>query len=158
MTQRALTIVADTREQNPLIFPRLLVIDGVGRLLTVARKTMQTGDYTIEGYEAECCVERKATLSEIANNLLTADRNRALTALQRLAAIPHPLLVVEQGPGALIRPSKYAPNPAEALDALMRVLANLHIPLWLIGNCTLPASRRNAGELIVRWMCAQCRI
>lgn len=53
------TIIVDTREQQPWEFAHH----------TTALKKLDTGDYSIEGMESILCIERKKSVSEIANNI-----------------------------------------------------------------------------------------
>jgi ERCC4-type nuclease len=53
------TVIVDTREQQPWSFQHNA---------TASRK-LDTGDYSIEGLENILCIERKKSVSEIANNI-----------------------------------------------------------------------------------------
>ena len=53
-------IIVDTREQKPWVF---------SDCNTIAKK-LDTGDYSIEGLESLLCIERKNSVSEIANNII----------------------------------------------------------------------------------------
>lgn len=57
------TVIKDTREQDGWFFSEYDRCEGmeVG--------TLHTGDYTLKGFEDVVCVERKASVSEIATNL-----------------------------------------------------------------------------------------
>ena len=58
-------VIKDTREKNGWFFspnPR-------EKCLGMEVATLKTGDYTLEGYEDVFCIERKASVSEIALNL-----------------------------------------------------------------------------------------
>ena len=57
------TVIKDTREQDGWFFSPYDKCDGmeVG--------TLHTGDYTLKGFEDIVCVERKASVTEIAMNL-----------------------------------------------------------------------------------------
>jgi ERCC4-type nuclease len=55
-----LKIVIDTREQQPWEFSRCVT----------ASKKLDTGDYSLEGYEHLLCIERKKSVGEIANNIV----------------------------------------------------------------------------------------
>jgi|TARA_Y100001937_G_scaffold103417_1_gene142585 ERCC4-type nuclease len=57
------TVVRDTREQQGYFFKKFNTCQG-----TVQRK-LDTGDYSILGMEDKVCIERKASVSEIALNL-----------------------------------------------------------------------------------------
>jgi hypothetical protein len=52
-------IVVDTREQKPWAFAECNTV----------HKKLDTGDYSIEGLENFLCIERKNSVSEIANNI-----------------------------------------------------------------------------------------
>jgi len=52
-------IIVDTREQKPWAFASCNTI----------KKKLDTGDYSIEGLENVLCIERKNSVSEIANNI-----------------------------------------------------------------------------------------
>ena len=56
MSRRAdqpITIIQDTREQTPLDFSHLPNV-------TVVRRTLETGDYSLDGHVREICIERKS--------------------------------------------------------------------------------------------------
>ena len=53
------TIIVDTREQLPWDFEEN----------TIAKEKLDTGDYSVKGLEDILCIERKRSVSEIANNL-----------------------------------------------------------------------------------------
>ena len=57
------TVIKDTREQDGWIFSPYDKCDGM------EIDTLHTGDYTLRGFEDVVCVERKASVSEIATNL-----------------------------------------------------------------------------------------
>ena len=57
------TVIKDTREQDGWIFSPYDMCDGM------EVNTLHTGDYTLRGFEDVVCVERKASVSEIAINL-----------------------------------------------------------------------------------------
>lgn len=149
-----LTVIVDTREQRPLMFPKVVVIGGKGRLVKVVSRKLDAGDYALAGAEDVCVVERKGSISEICKNMSCFDSARQNSSFERLAKVRHPVILVEQTLGDLLRPSKYAPNPAESLDALFAMIIAHGILPWLVGNCDLPAKRRIVGELVLRLMVA----
>lgn len=55
--------------------------------------TLKTGDYTIKGYENLVTIERKKSVSEVANNLKEARFERELVRMQE--EIIHPFLLME---------------------------------------------------------------
>lgn len=152
--RREITVLVDTREKLPILFPETLVIRGKGRIVTVRRKTLRVGDYKLQGAERQVVVERKGSLPEIAKNMLDSnDRIRQFAAFDRLAAAAeYPILLLERTPGHLLRPSTYAPDPGRAVDALLEATMSRGIHLWLVGQCSLAAKRRLVGELLLRAM------
>jgi ERCC4-type nuclease len=81
-------IYRDTREQNPWKF--------IARkpCLGMEDKKLDTGDYTISGFEDRVVIERKASSAELANNL-THDWKRFQKELKRLIHFDHSLIVCE---------------------------------------------------------------
>mgnify|MGYP003636201899 FL=1 len=57
------TVIKDTREQEGWFFTSYDRCEGM------EVNTLHTGDYTLKGFEDVVCVERKASVSEIATNL-----------------------------------------------------------------------------------------
>tara|TARA_R100001377_G_C3193301_1_gene111503 strand:- start:1756 stop:2340 length:585 start_codon:yes stop_codon:yes gene_type:complete len=57
------TVIKDTREQDGWFFTSYDRCEGM------EVNTLHTGDYTLKGFEDVICVERKASVSEIATNL-----------------------------------------------------------------------------------------
>jgi ERCC4-type nuclease len=82
MTKDPFTIIVDTREQLPWEF---------GFHIT-AKKKLDTGDYSIEGFEHLLAIERKKSASEIANNIT---ESRFKDVLDRLGRIPHSFILME---------------------------------------------------------------
>lgn len=76
------TIIVDTREQMPWEFG----------FHNTAKRKLDTGDYSMEGYESLFTIERKKSVSEIANNL---SENRFKDVLERLGQIPHSFMIME---------------------------------------------------------------
>lgn len=74
-------IIVDTREKQPYAFKEDFVV-----------AKLDTGDYSIEGYENIFTVDRKATVSELAGNLTTARFKREL---ERMSKIKHSYLLLE---------------------------------------------------------------
>jgi hypothetical protein len=76
------TIIVDTREQMPWEFG----------FHTTSKKKLDTGDYSIQGMESIFTIERKMSVSEIANNIT---ENRFKDVLNRLNKIPHSYFIME---------------------------------------------------------------
>jgi DNA excision repair protein ERCC-4 len=82
MNKDPFIIIVDTREQTPWEF---------GYHDTAKRK-LDTGDYSIEGFEDLLAIERKKSVSELATNL---SESRFVDVLDRLSKIPHSYMVFE---------------------------------------------------------------
>ena len=76
------TIIIDTREQQPWEFG----------LHATSKKKLDTGDYSIEGLEQLLTIERKKSVSEIANNIT---ESRFKDVLQRMSIIPYKFMLFE---------------------------------------------------------------
>lgn len=87
-TQKEITyeVLRDTREQQGWTFSRSKAV------LSITDTKLDTGDYTITGMEKLLCIERKATTSEIANNIC---QKRFYDELDRMIAIPHRFIICE---------------------------------------------------------------
>ena len=80
--QDEFTIIVDTREQMPWEFG----------YHTTSKQKLDTGDYSIQGFESLFTIERKMSVSEIANNIT---ENRFKDVLERLSKIPHAFMIME---------------------------------------------------------------
>jgi len=114
--------IVDTREQNPLSFRRFK-----GWFARIQHRALPLGDYSIEGMEDSCVVERK-DLADLIHSF-TTNRKVFVDRLRRMSYLPHALLVVT-APLSEIK-SEYphrAANPNRIAQSLIAVLAGLRIP------------------------------
>ena len=86
------TIIRDTREKEGYTFEpsntRYHTCKGL-----IDRK-LDTGDYSIEGLEDRLCIERKASVVELAGNV-GHDRQRFLNEIERMKEFPHKYIILE---------------------------------------------------------------
>lgn len=82
MSHDPFIVVIDTREQMPWEFG----------FHTTSKRKLDTGDYSIEGLEDVLAIERKRSVSEIANNL---SESRLKDVLERLSKIKHSFILLE---------------------------------------------------------------
>ncbi len=54
--------------------------------------SLKTGDYSIKGFENEICIERKASVSELASNIT---EKRFQREIERMSEIRHPFIFLE---------------------------------------------------------------
>jgi ERCC4-type nuclease len=114
--------IIDTREQIPLSFRRFR-----GWFAKIEHRALSLGDYSVEGMEDSCIVERK----DLADLIQSFTTNRAvfIKRLKRMSERQHSLLVVT-APLTEIK-SEYpyrAANPNRITQSLIAVLAGLRVP------------------------------
>jgi DNA excision repair protein ERCC-4 len=99
-------VVIDTREQLPYEFE-----DSITR-------TLQTGDYSLFGYEDQITVERKTKAD--AYGTIGRGRTRFIKELERLSEIDYSAIVVESSLSDFIEPPRFSQlNPKSALNSLL---------------------------------------
>jgi len=91
-TDDKITIIEDSREQNPLSF------DGF-RDVNVVRQGLKTGDYSIQGYEDRVCFERKA-IGDAVSTLING-HTRFLKEMERMRDFEANYILIERSPSVL---------------------------------------------------------
>lgn len=74
------SIIRDTREQNGWKFSDMI------------SQKLDTGDYTLQGFEDILCIERKASVSELANNISDP---RFWREMERMRSYPYKFIICE---------------------------------------------------------------
>lgn len=158
---RTITVLIDSRERFPLLFPKNLEYYTGPRsrrkVIEVREKrcTMSEGDYAIAGLERHCLIERKGSLRELHSNLMTRDRGRFLRAIERMvAATEVPYLLLDMSPADMFRATKEVENPYRVFDCLGQVVAQYGLRMWYAGNCKHHTARRNLGSQVLRTILA----
>lgn len=158
---RRLTVLIDKREKLPITFPASLKfwpdrgLRPVFVPVSTKKVTMKAGDYALKGFEDTCLIERKGSVRELHNNLLTKDWARCQRAFNKLyLATTHPCLLLEIPTSDFLRVTKEVPNPERVFDILTRVVRKYGFQLWFAGNCKHPRTRRALGEQMIRVMLA----
>ena len=85
MESESFTVLVDTREKKPWTLAS-------SRILGMEHRKLDTGDYTIKGYEHLLCIDRKASVQEVVNNVREP---RFAKELLRIRKFPHAFLVME---------------------------------------------------------------
>ena len=99
-------VVIDTREQLPYKFE-----DSITR-------TLQTGDYSLFGYEDQITVERKTKAD--AYGTIGKGRTRFIKELERLREIDYSAIVVEASLSNFVEPPRFSQlNPKSAINSLL---------------------------------------
>lgn len=137
----SMTIICDTREQNPYDFKRFQV--------EVTRAGLKTGDYSLPGLEALAAVERKALDDLI--SCLTVGRDRFERELDRARGMACFAVVVESSMEDVAR-HRYASrmDPHAALQSVLAFQVRYNVPfIW--------AGSRQGGEYVTHWMLQKFR-
>ena len=99
-------VVIDSREQLPYEFE-----DSITR-------TLQTGDYSLFGYEDQITVERKTKAD--AYGTIGKGRTRFIKELERLREIDYSAIVVEASLSNFVEPPRFSQlNPKSAINSLL---------------------------------------
>ncbi|MBI4480470.1 MAG: hypothetical protein HY651_10650 [Acidobacteria bacterium] len=116
------TVIVDTREQIPFSFARFR-----GWFNGVKRKALTVGDYSIEGLEDVCTVERK-DLPDLIHSF-TTDRAVFVKRLRLMSRYPHRLLVVT-APLSVVksRYGAFSTDPNRITQSLIATLAGAGVP------------------------------
>lgn len=121
MTDNEFTIVIDTREQRPYVFPGAVV------------QTLPTGDYSVVGLEDRVTVERKSKAD--AYSSLGNGRARFRREVERLAEFDYAAIVIEDTvPGFLNRPPHSKMNPRSAIGSLLAWSVRYRVPVFFAGD------------------------
>lgn len=151
-----LIIIVDTREKRPMPLPAHLPTRYRTYKVHVVREALPTGDYLLEGFRSGTLIERKGSLREVAQNVLSEDRRRFLACLDRLAEASRPVLFLEGCPASFARLADRDPTLRGAIDELLLLLDERRIELLMLPTKGA-AQRRQAGEWIVRRLLSQMR-
>ena len=89
---RPFTIIKDTREKQGYTFAASRTKYHACKGMVVRK--LDTGDYSVEGLEDKVCIERKASVVELANNV-GVSRRRFDAEIERMKEFPHRFLVLE---------------------------------------------------------------
>jgi ERCC4-type nuclease len=114
--------IVDTREQNPLSFRRFR-----GWFERIEYRALRLGDYSVQGMEDSCTVERK----DLADLIQSFTGNRAvfINRLRRMSELPYSLLIVTAPLSEIKSEYPYwGTNPNRITQSLLAVLAGLRLP------------------------------
>ena len=114
--------IIDTREQNPLSFRRFR-----GWFADIEERALPLGDYSVDGMEHSCVVERKDLAVLISS--FTSNRSVFINRLRRMSDRPQSLLVITASLTEIKSEYPYrAANPNRITQSLIAVLAGLRVP------------------------------
>lgn len=121
----AVTLVIDTREQQPFAFSA----PGVRTI----RRALATGDYSVEGLEERVAVERK-TLDDLVGSLIRS-RERFLREVRRLEAIEARCIAVEASWNDIAE-RRYTGgiHPRAVFGAVLSLIVDHGVPVYFLSN------------------------
>ena len=128
------TIIIDTREQRPLAFKQLPTL----------RSTLETGDYSIKGWEKKFTVERKSIPDLVRS--VTLDRERFIRELERIIEYEFRRLLIVGSPST-VRAGNYRSRatPKSIFGSIHAFEMRYNLPIvWT-------EDRYAGGKLIERW-------
>jgi ERCC4-type nuclease len=120
-----ITVVVDTREQEPYTFDP--------RSVAVIRRALPAGDYSIEGHEDSVAVERK-TLEDFVSTVIRS-RKRFKRELQRLSGYAAACVVVEADLSDILG-GRYrsGANPNAVLGTVLSIVVDFDIPVFFCSD------------------------
>ena len=136
------TVIQDTREKEGWYFSEYDKCSGM------ESGTLKTGDYTLKGFEEMVCIERKASTSEIAQNL-GKKKDPFQAEMDRMKEYPFAFLICEFSMDDLLRFPDGSNVPKSARSQvritgkyLLKCLVEFQ--LWYNVKILLCGSKKNA--------------
>ena len=112
--------IVDSREQEPYEFDPETV--------EVKRHALNAGDYSLEGFEDQVCIERKS-LADYVQSVIK-QRDRFLKEVKKLSEIPHSCIVVECDLSDIMgKRYRSGVHPNSVLGATLSLLIDHNIPV-----------------------------
>jgi len=149
---KTLTVLVDSREKRPLLFPSTLKVwtRNKGQLVQVETRVakLDAGDYLLEGHEGKAVIERKGSVRELAQNLLSGDQRRQGRAFRRLAeSCKHPYLFLHTTATSMLGRNEWNEDPDRLIQKLAWVLDKFGFHFMLVPLTSSAASRRLVGTV-----------
>lgn len=134
------TIVVDTREQEPYSFPPAR--------FTTERRALPAGDYSLAGLEHQVAVERK-TAEDFVHTVIR-DRERFRRELLKLAEYDRACVVVEAGLDDILSGAYHSgAHPASVVGAALSIIVDYGVPVFFCSN--RQCARRFVEEYLLRY-------
>ena len=133
------TVVVDTREQEPYSFPP--------RRFLVERRALPAGDYSLAGLEHVVAVERK-TVEDFVHTVIR-DRDRFRKELLKLAEYDRACVVVEAGLDDLLSGAyRSGAHPSSVVGAALSIIVDYGVAVFLCSD--RQCARRFVEEYLLR--------
>ena len=125
MAVARVTLIVDTREQEPWAFDPTLV--------EIERRALPAGDYSVAGMETRVAVERKS-LDDLVSTVIR-DRGRFYRELRRLQEYDAACVVVEASLADLLAGRfRGAASPASVLGAVIAIIVDTGVPVFFASD------------------------
>jgi ERCC4-type nuclease len=168
-----ITVLVDTRENIPAVFPDTLRV--WQRTLTtpkpvlyrvhVEKVKLDAGDYALKGREHAVLIERKGSAQELYSNLIGPDRARAFRAFDKLARSTRcPILLLDLTLNSVYRWSRSTARTKAAQDVKAEQIQDFLLDLcaawcifplgWTDGEAKTIEQRVRLGSFIARTLLA----
>lgn len=121
-----ITVVVDTREKRPYQFASFDNVETV-------RGTLETGDYSLAGFEKQVSVERKE-LNDLVKSISYKDKERFKRELQRLKDYRFGCVVVEATLGDVVSGKYYSKIDSASVLGLCASICLRYVPIYLCDN------------------------
>lgn len=117
-------ILIDTREQSPFTF------DQISPVPDTAPASLKTGDYSLEGYESDICIERK-TMVDLFGSCGKA-RSRFESEFKRMKDFTFAALIIESDWEAIYKlpPTRSRISPKTILRTLIAWHMRYNVKIW----------------------------
>lgn len=120
-----IVVVVDTREQEPYAFS--------ASELSVVRRALPAGDYSLEGYETAIAIERKTLEDYVAS--VVRERERFGQELRVLSGYALGCIVVEGAvDDVLAHRYRSGAHPNAVLGATLSIIVDLGVPVYFCGD------------------------
>lgn len=140
MTTARVTLVVDSREQEPWSFDPTLV--------DVVRRALPAGDYSVADLEDRVAVERKS-LDDLVSTVIRA-RGRFYRELRRLQAYEAACVVVEASLADLVHGRfRGGASPASVVGAVVAIIVDTDVPVYFCSDRQLAC--RFAQDYLLRF-------
>lgn len=124
-SQRPVTVLVDTREQEPFFFD--------ARLAVVERRALPAGDYSVGGLEGVVAVERK-TLDDFVSTVIH-NRRRFRAELKKLAGYRAACVAVEGSlPDVLLNRYRGGAHPNTVVGSALSIVLDYGIPVFFCSS------------------------
>jgi len=120
-----ITFLIDTREQQPYEFNP--------ETINVKRQALDAGDYSLDGFEDQVCIERKS-LPDYVQSVIK-QRERFLKEVKKLSGITHSCVVVECDLADIMgKRYRSGVHPNSVLGATLSLMIDHKIPVYFCSD------------------------